>query len=140
MTGYVCRFRWLTILTLLAIAVVLSACSDSPAPTPEPTTTPTDTPTSVPVATEMPEETAPSGTGDADSSSGECAVGLELNPGDRCSYAEFTISIRSDGAAVLDGNIGGIRMGNTVMQGQSMNLNRFRATKEGSTWTIESLP
>jgi len=41
---------------------------------------------------------------------------------------------------VLDGNIGGISMGNTVMNAQSINLNRFRATKSGSTWTIEGLP
>ena len=35
---------------------------------------------------------------------------------------------------------GGISMGNTVMNAQSINLNRFRATRSGSTWTIESLP
>ena len=39
------RVRWLAVLTVLAIAVVLSACNDSPAPTPEPTATPTATST-----------------------------------------------------------------------------------------------
>ena len=81
-----------------------------------------------------------SGTDDMASGSTECAVGLILNPGDECSYDDFTIRIREDSAAVLDGNIGGISMGNTVMDAQSINLNRFSARKSGSTWTIESLP
>lgn len=76
----------------------------------------------------------------ASDSTGECAVGLILNPGDECASDDFTIRIREDGAAVLDGNIGGISMGNTVMDAQNINLNRFRASKSGSTWTIESLP
>ena len=44
------RIRWLAVLAVLAIAVVLSACNDSPAPTPEPTA-PTATPTTAPTAT-----------------------------------------------------------------------------------------
>lgn len=69
-----------------------------------------------------------------------CRVGLQLSPGDECSYESFSIRIREDGAAVLDGNIDGIRMGNTVMNAQSINLNRLSATRSGSTWTIEGLP
>ncbi|MDE0205713.1 MAG: hypothetical protein OXP66_06780, partial [Candidatus Tectomicrobia bacterium] len=69
-----------------------------------------------------------------------CRMGLQLNPGDQCSYEGFSIRIREDGAAVLDGNIGGISMGNTVMNAQSINLNRFSATRSGSTWTIQGLP
>ncbi|MDE0607034.1 MAG: RCC1 domain-containing protein, partial [Acidimicrobiaceae bacterium] len=69
-----------------------------------------------------------------------CAAGLLLRPGDECSTGGFTMRIREDGAAVLDGNIGGISMGNTVMNAQSINLNRFNATRSGTTWTIESLP
>ena len=42
------RIRWLAVLSVLAIVVVLSACSDSPAPTPEPTATPTAAPTAMP--------------------------------------------------------------------------------------------
>ena len=38
------RIRWLAVLTVLAITVVLSACSDSPAPTSEPAATPSATP------------------------------------------------------------------------------------------------
>ena len=72
--------------------------------------------------------------------SGLCTVGLILYPGDECSIGDFTMMIREDGAAVLDGNVGGISMGNTVMEAQSINLNRFSATRSGSTWTIESLP
>ena len=49
------RIRWLAVVAVLAIAVVLSACSDDPAPTPEstaaPTAAPTDTPTPEPTAT-----------------------------------------------------------------------------------------
>lgn len=74
------------------------------------------------------------------SASGECAVGMSLNPGDACTYEGFSIMIRDDGAAVLDGSIGGIHMGGTVINGQSINLNRFSASKDGSAWTIESLP
>ena len=37
------RIRWFSVLTVLVITVVLSACSDSPAPTPAPTATPTPT-------------------------------------------------------------------------------------------------
>ena len=54
MTVYPLRIRWLAVVTVLAIVVVLSACSDDPAPTPEPmaapTATPTNTPTSEPTA------------------------------------------------------------------------------------------
>ena len=46
--------RWLAVVTVLAIVVVLSACSDDPAPTPEPTAAPTVTPTDTPA----PEPTA----------------------------------------------------------------------------------
>lgn len=72
--------------------------------------------------------------------SGLCTVGLILYPGDECSIGGFTMKIREDGAAVLDGNIGGISMDNTAMEAQSINLNRFSASRNGSTWTIESLP
>ena len=51
MTASSLRIRWLAVLTVLAIAVVLSACSDSPAPTSEPTATPSATPRSEPTAT-----------------------------------------------------------------------------------------
>ena len=54
MTVSYLRIRWLTVLTILGIAVVLSACSDSSAPTPEPTATalvPTNTPASAPTRT-----------------------------------------------------------------------------------------
>ena len=89
------------------------------------------TATPAPTGTRTPEPTVDDGV---------CRVGLQLNSSDQCSYEDFTIRIREDGAAVLDGNIGGIRMGNTVMNAQSINLNLFSATKSGSTWTIESLP
>ena len=46
--------RRLAVVTVLAIVVVLSACSDDPAPTPEPTAAPTVTPTDTPA----PEPTA----------------------------------------------------------------------------------
>lgn len=71
---------------------------------------------------------------------GECTVGLMLYPGDQCSYGTFSMMIRDDGAAVVDGSIGGITMGDTVMQSQSINLNQFSATRNGTVWTIESLP
>ena len=50
MTVYPLRIRWLAVVAILAIAVVLSACSDDPAPTPEPTATPTANPTSTPTS------------------------------------------------------------------------------------------
>ncbi len=84
--------------------------------------------------------TRPSDPGGVGGGSGQCTVGLILYPGDECSIGDFTMKIREDGAAVLDGNIGGISMGNTVMEAQSINLNRFSASRSGSTWTIESLP
>ena len=52
------RIRWLAGVTVLAIVVVLSACSDDPAPTPEPTATPTAAPTATPTNTPTPEPTA----------------------------------------------------------------------------------
>ncbi len=72
--------------------------------------------------------------------SGLCTVGLILYSGDECSYGDFSMTIRGDGAAVLDGSIGGASMDSTVMQEQSIHLNQFSATRSGSTWTIESLP
>lgn len=71
---------------------------------------------------------------------GECTVGLMLYPGDQCSYGSFSMTIREDGAVVVDGSIGGITMGNTVMQSETISLNQFSATRNGTTWTIESLP
>ena len=50
MTVSAIRIRWLAVLTVLAIAVVLNACSN-PAPTPEPTATPPATSTLEPTAT-----------------------------------------------------------------------------------------
>ena len=44
------RIRWLAVVAVLAIVVVLSACSDDPAPTPEPTAAPTATPTVTPTS------------------------------------------------------------------------------------------
>lgn len=99
-----------------------------------------------PTGTATPTETstaAPARTSDVDSitsGSTECAVGLILNPGDECTYDSLTIRIREDGAAVLDGDIGGIGMGNTVMDAPRINLNRFSASRSGATWTINSLP
>ena len=40
MSGYAVRIRWLAFVTVLTVLVVLSACSDSPAPTSGPTATP----------------------------------------------------------------------------------------------------
>ena len=49
------RIRWIALMTVLAVAVVLSACGDDPDPAPEltptPTTTPTNTPTPEPTPT-----------------------------------------------------------------------------------------
>ena len=45
------RICGLAVVAVLAIAVVLSACSDDPAPTPEPTATPTATATATPAPT-----------------------------------------------------------------------------------------
>ncbi len=94
-----------------------------------------------PTGTGAPGDVAqPSEPVDVGGGSGQCTVGLILYPGDECSIGDFTMKIREDGAAVLDGNIGGISMGNTVMEAQSINLNRFSASRSSSTWTIESLP
>ena len=94
-----------------------------------------------PTGTGAPDDVAqPSEPVDVGGGSGQCTVGLILYPGDECSIGDFTIKIRADGAAVLDGNIGGISMGNTVMEAQSINLNQFSARRSSSTWTIESLP
>ena len=43
--------RWLAVVTVLAVAVVLSACADDPVPLPTPTATPTPTPTATPTPT-----------------------------------------------------------------------------------------
>ena len=69
-----------------------------------------------------------------------CEVGLMLHPGDGCDGDGFRISIDESSVAILDGSIGGIQMGNTRMDANGINLNRFRATRAGGVWTIESLP
>ena len=51
MTVSFLRIRWLAVLAVLAIAVVLSACSDSSAPTPEPMAAVPATPSPEPTAT-----------------------------------------------------------------------------------------
>ena len=50
---------WLVVLTVLAVAVVLSACSDDPVPTPLPTATPTIIVPHTPTATAVPSPTVP---------------------------------------------------------------------------------
>ena len=57
--GFGLSIRWLLALSVLAIAVVLSACIDSPPPTPEPTATATATPSPEPTATATPEPARP---------------------------------------------------------------------------------
>ena len=52
------RIRRLAVVAVLAIAVVLSACSDDPVPTPEPTATPTTAPPATPTNTLTPTPTA----------------------------------------------------------------------------------
>lgn len=69
-----------------------------------------------------------------------CTPGLILHPGDGCHQDEFSVLILQDGSALLDGDIGGISMGNTVMDAQSINLNGLIASRSGGVWTIESLP
>ncbi len=71
---------------------------------------------------------------------GQCTPGLILYPGDSCYYDEFSMLIQQDGSALLDGNIGGITMGNTVMNAENINLNGLAASQSGGIWTIESLP
>ena len=51
------RIRWLAVAAVLAIAVVLSACSGDPDPTLEPTATPIAAPTATPTDTPTPEPT-----------------------------------------------------------------------------------
>ena len=51
--------RWLVVLTVLAIAIVLSACIDSPPRTPEPTATEAATPSREPTAAATPEPARP---------------------------------------------------------------------------------
>ena len=80
-----------------------------------------------------------SGSGGGGGSSQTCTVGLMINPGDGCSGSGY--SLRNDsGVLVLDGNIGGLRMGNTRISGNNVNLNGLRMTRSGNVWTIVSLP
>ena len=80
-----------------------------------------------------------SGGGSGGSSSRTCTVGLMINPGDGCSGSGY--SLRNDsGVLVLDGNIGGLRMGNTRISGNNVNLNGLRMSRSGNVWTIVSLP
>ena len=73
------------------------------------------------------------------SSSQTCAVGGKLNPGDTCSGSGY--SLRNDsGVLVVDGNIGGITLGNTRFNANTVNLNNLRLTRSGNVWTIVSLP
>ena len=90
-----------------------------------------------PPSVDMSDEMLPT---DQAGGSGLCTFGLILNPGDFCYYEDFAILIQPDGSALLDGNIGGISMGNTLMDAPSINLNGFVATRIGTTWTIDSLP
>ena len=79
------------------------------------------------------------GSGGDGSSSQTCAVGGKLNPGDTCSGSGY--SLRNDsGVLIVDGNIGGITLGNTRFNANTVNLNNLRLTRSGNVWTIVSLP
>ena len=80
-----------------------------------------------------------SGGGGGGGSSQACTVGLTLNPGDGCSGSTYSLQ-NDSGVLVLDGNIGGLRMGNTRISGNNVNLNGLRLTRSGNVWTIVSLP
>ena len=69
-----------------------------------------------------------------------CQVGMTLRPGDSCEGDTYAIRINDAGAAVFDGSVGSIDMGSTVFDSNSISLNNLRATRDGTTWTIESLP
>ena len=117
------------------IAAALSAPTTTVAPTTTaaPTTTVAPTTTAAPTTTVAPTTTAAPGVP-------ACQVGMTLRPGDSCEGDTFTIRINDAAAVVLDGNIGGIHMGNTAMGGAGISLNNLRATRDGTTWTIQSLP
>ncbi len=80
-----------------------------------------------------------SGGGGGGGSSQACTVGLTLNPGDGCSGSTYSLQ-NDSGVLVLDGNIGGFRMGNTRISGNNVNLNGLILTRSGNVWTIVSLP
>ena len=68
-----------------------------------------------------------------------CTVGLAMRSGEGCRGSGYTL--RNDaGVMVVDGNIGGIRLGNTRFSGNTVRLNRMHLTRSGNVWTIVSLP
>ena len=80
-----------------------------------------------------------SGSGGGGGSSQTCTVGLMMNPGDGCDGSGYTL--RNDsGVLVVNGNIGGIQMGNTRYDTNSVRLNRMHLTRSNNVWTIVSLP
>ena len=78
-------------------------------------------------------------TGGGGGTSQTCTVRLALRPGEGCRGSGY--SLRNDASVlVVDGNIGGIRLGNTRFSGSSVRLNNLRLTRSGNVWTIVSLP
>ena len=79
------------------------------------------------------------GSGGGGGASQTCTVGLTMRPGEGCQGSGYTL--RNDASVmVVDGNIGGIRLGNTRFSGGTVRLNRLHLTRSGNVWTIVSLP
>ena len=97
-----------------------AADSSPPTPTPEPTATPTPEPTPEPASIFL----------------GACRVGQTLREGDSCTIDIPRINMGTNRFEIRNGSgcYGGI------CAGRSVNLNGFRASRSGSTWTIDSLP
>ncbi len=107
-------------LALIIAIGMLTACGgdDNPvAPAPEPPA-PTPTPTPTPPPSARP-----------------CTIGLELGPGQSCSYSGGTFEVRDDGF--------GCAFGGSICSGAGITLNNFSAKKISNNpvrWRIESLP
>ena len=69
-----------------------------------------------------------SGAGGSPGSQQRCRVGLELAPGEGCSYRDFSLSVDSSGSLVM------------TFGGDSAPPDGLLLARSGNTWTVESLP
>lgn len=106
---------------LIVVAFFAGACGDDGNPV---TTTPT---TQQPTQPTQPTQPSPS-------PRPSCNIGMELGPGESCSFSGGVFEVRDDGFGCIGGG--------SLCAGTGITINNFRASKISGTsrWTINGLP
>ncbi len=137
------------VLGLLMLTVIFGCTSDNETPSPtstvvDGTTEPTSSPTATASPTPVPPTYTPTPT--ATPLPKECAVGLRIEPGETCFYADdgvndFRMMVGLDGTTMLEGSVGPLEdAARTVNPGEKLCACGLSTETDGLARIIKSLP